>query len=104
MSVSPAVLIVIAAMATVTYATRAAGLWLARRFQPSPRVEAALRHIPGAVLVSIVAPLVLSGGPAELIAAGVAAAVMIGHRQPADGGAGRCRRGLGPAPGAGRVG
>lgn len=77
MSVSPAVLIVIAAMATVTYATRAAGLWLARRFQPSPRVEAALRHIPGAVLVSIVAPLVLSGGPAELIAAGVAAAVMI---------------------------
>lgn len=77
MSLSPTVLLVILAMAGVTYATRIAGLWLARRFQPSPRVEAALRHIPGAVLISIVAPLVLTGGPAEIIAALVAAAVMI---------------------------
>lgn len=77
MSLSPTVLIVIAAMAAVTYATRIAGLWLARRFQPSPRVEAALRHIPGAVLISIVAPLVLTGGPAEIVAAGIAAAIML---------------------------
>jgi uncharacterized membrane protein len=58
-------------MALVTFATRAGGLWLMGRVRPSPRVERWLRHIPGAVLVSIVAPIVVAGGPAEWLAVGV---------------------------------
>lgn len=58
-------------MALATYATRAGGLWLMGRVRPSPRVEKWLRHIPGAVLVAIVAPIVAAGGPAEWLAVGV---------------------------------
>lgn len=58
----------ICGMALVTYVTRAGGLWLMGRIQPSPRVTRWLRQLPGAVLVSIVAPMVLTTGPAELAA------------------------------------
>jgi uncharacterized membrane protein len=56
------VLLTILGMALVTYATRAGGIWLMGRMPPSPRVERWLRQIPGAVLVSIVAPTVAFGG------------------------------------------
>lgn len=56
-------------MALATYATRAGGLWLASRLKMSERVEAWLNHIPGAILVSIVAPTVLAGGIADALAA-----------------------------------
>jgi uncharacterized membrane protein len=54
-------------MALVTYMTRAGGLWLMGRVASTPRVEAWLKHIPGAVLVSLVAPTALTSGPAESI-------------------------------------
>jgi uncharacterized membrane protein len=56
-------------MALATYATRAGGLWLASRFDLSERVGAWLDQIPGAILVSLVAPTVLTGGIAEALAA-----------------------------------
>jgi uncharacterized membrane protein len=56
-------------MAVATYATRAGGLWLASRLELSGRVEAWLDYIPGAILVSIVAPVVLASGLAEALAA-----------------------------------
>jgi uncharacterized membrane protein len=56
-------------MALATYATRAGGLWLASRFDLSERAGAWLEAIPGAILVSLVAPVVLTGGPAEALAA-----------------------------------
>jgi len=56
-------------MALATYSTRAGGLWLASRFDLSERAGAWLDQIPGAILVSLVAPTVLTGGPAELLAA-----------------------------------
>ena len=56
-------------MALTTYATRAGGLWLASRFDLSERAGAWLDQIPGAILVSLVAPAVLTGGPAEALAA-----------------------------------
>jgi uncharacterized membrane protein len=65
-------------MALVTYATRAGGLWLIGRVRSSPRIERWLRHIPGAVLVSIVAPTVATGDPSELLA--VLATVVVGIR------------------------
>jgi uncharacterized membrane protein len=62
-------LFAIVLMALTTYATRAGGLWLANRFDLSERAGAWLDQIPGAILVSLVAPAVLTGGPAEALAA-----------------------------------
>jgi uncharacterized membrane protein len=65
----PITLLVIALMALATYATRAGGLWLANRFDLSERAGEWLDAIPGAILVSLVAPTVLTGGLAEVLAA-----------------------------------
>lgn len=67
---------VILGMALVTYATRAGGPWLMARVPPSPRVEAWLRALPGAILAAIVAPAALGSGPAEAVAALATALVM----------------------------
>jgi len=67
-ALDPQTLLAILLMALATYATRAGGLWLASRLRLSRRVEAWLDHIPGAILVSIVAPVVLASGPAEALA------------------------------------
>jgi branched chain amino acid efflux pump len=50
MRIELATLITILAMALATYATRAGGVWMLDRIQPSPRFNAWLRHVPGAVL------------------------------------------------------
>jgi uncharacterized membrane protein len=68
-SLDPLTMITIMLMALVTYATRAGGLWLASRLTLSGRVEAWLDHIPGAILVSLVAPTVLASGLPEALAA-----------------------------------
>ena len=69
MNLDPQALLAIALMALATYATRAGRLWLASRLAPSERMEAWLGYIPGAILVSLVAPTVLTGGLAETLAA-----------------------------------
>ena len=69
MQINPEILLTILGMALVTYATRISGFWLMGRVTISKRVEAWLSFIPGAVLVSIIAPGILTGGPAEWIAA-----------------------------------
>lgn len=56
---------VIFGMAVVTYLTRASGFYLVSRVKVSGRLEAFLNAIPGTVLVSLVAPVVLASGPAE---------------------------------------
>lgn len=78
MRLDPQVLLTIVLMATATYATRAGGLWLAGRLSLSERAEAWLGYIPGAILVSIVAPQVLTAGPSGLIAA--LAVVLVARR------------------------
>jgi uncharacterized membrane protein len=74
---SSGTLIAIFLMALATYATRAGGLWLANRFDLSERAGAWLDAIPGAILVSLVAPTVLTGGPAEALAAVAVVAVVV---------------------------
>lgn len=69
MAPDPTTILTILLMALATYATRAGGLWLASRVKMSGRVEAWLSHIPGAILVSLVAPTVLAGGIADALAA-----------------------------------
>ncbi len=71
-------LVVILLMALATYATRIGGLWLASRFDLSERAGAWLEQIPGAILISLVAPTVLTGGLPETLAA--LAVVLVAHR------------------------
>lgn len=80
-SVDPLAAAAIVGMALATYAMRAGGFWLMRWMPMSRRVEAWLRHIPGAVIVSLLAPMVALGGPAELLGTAAAAAAMrlVGH-------------------------
>lgn len=73
MRVDLSTLLVILGMALATYATRAGGLWLMQRFEPSPLVASCLRHTPGAILVALVAPMVITGG----LLGGVVAAVTV---------------------------
>ena len=69
MRLDPQTLLTIMLMALATYATRAGGLLLASRLTLSGRAEAWLGHVPGAILVSLVAPTVLTSGLAETLAA-----------------------------------
>ncbi len=71
-------ILAIVLMALVTYATRAGGLWLASRLNLSERAEAWLEQLPGAILVSLVAPAVLTNGIPGALAA--PAVVMVALR------------------------
>ena len=80
MRIDSQVLLAILAMAAVTYATRVSGLWLIGRVTLSSRMEAALGYLPGTVLIAIVAPVVLTGGIAEKVAALATVAVAVRSR------------------------
>ena len=68
MSLDPSVLLAILAMGAATYATRLAGWLLASRLVLTGRAKAAVEAIPGCILVSVIAPLMLLSGPADFIA------------------------------------
>lgn len=60
---------VILAAAVATYLTRVGGHLVLSRFERvHPRVEAGLNAVPAAVLTTLVAPAMLTAGPAEWIA------------------------------------
>lgn len=71
MSVDPATLAAILAMAAVTYLTRVAGFFLASRMALRGRSKAAFDAIPAAVLVAVIAPTALATGWPETVAAAV---------------------------------
>ena len=75
MQIESMTIVTIVGMALVTFATRVGGFWLMRYVTLSPRIEAALRHLAGAVLISIVAPLTLTNGLPSLGATLVTALV-----------------------------
>lgn len=64
-------------MAIITYLTRAGGLWLIGHIDVSQRGEIWLKALPGAIVISIVAPEVASGGVAEWGAALVVLVVAV---------------------------
>jgi uncharacterized membrane protein len=76
-AIDPGTLLAIILMALATYATRSGGLWLASRFDLSERAGAWLDQIPGAILVSLVAPAILMGGPIDVLAAVVVVIVSL---------------------------
>jgi uncharacterized membrane protein len=72
-----AALATIAGMAAVTYATRASGLWLGNRLRITPRLDALFAALPGAILVSLVAPAVFKAGVRGIAAAAATALVAL---------------------------
>lgn len=70
------VLVAILLMGIVTYALRAGGYWLMGRVTISPRMEAALAYLPGAVITALVVPSALDAGPPGIVGVGVVALVM----------------------------
>ena len=73
-------LMAILGMAVVTYAIRAGGFLLASRLPATGFVASWMRHLPGAVLASLVAPAILAGGMAEAIAAVATAVIYVANR------------------------
>lgn len=67
-------------MAAVTFAIKAGGLLLANRLPRQGFAAAWLKHIPGAVLASLVAPALVTGSPAEVLAAIVTGLVFVTTR------------------------
>ena len=68
MSLDPTTLLAILLMALATYLTRVAGFVLVGRLRLEGRAKAAFDAIPPAILTAVIAPSVLTGGPAEAIA------------------------------------
>jgi uncharacterized membrane protein len=67
----------IVAMALITYATRAGGLWAMGHVPVSPRVESFLRHMASSVIVAIVATTAWRGDHGMRLAIIVSVAVML---------------------------
>ncbi|MEI7554147.1 AzlD domain-containing protein [Candidatus Chlorohelix sp.] len=80
MDVNLEVFLIILGMGLVTYATRSGGLWMMGRIKLSPRVEAGLRYVPGAVFISMIAPALFTGGLAELAAGILTGAIAVRTR------------------------
>ena len=70
-----AAILAILGMSAVTLLTRYTGYWLVGRFTIRGRLAAALEAMPGAMLISIIAPTLFLTGPAETIA-GLVTAVL----------------------------
>jgi branched chain amino acid efflux pump len=70
-------LLTILGMGVVTYATRISGFWLLGRITPTKRVRAWMSAIPGAVLVSLIAPALLAAGVVGFIAATVTVLIAV---------------------------
>ena len=68
MSLDTITLAAILALAAVTYATRVTGFALVRQMELTGRAKLALEAVPGAVLVALVAPAVLTSGLADALA------------------------------------
>ena len=54
--------LVVLAMTAVTYACRASGAVLMSRVRITPRVERALRALPGSIVVSTILPIAVQSG------------------------------------------
>ena len=52
----------IAVMAVITYGFRGGGYWLMGRVTLTPRMEAGLAYLPGAVITALVVPSMLEAG------------------------------------------
>ena len=75
MSVRPEFMLAVLAMGIASFACRTGGFLLMRFVPITPRVEAALRAMPLAVMIGIVAPVAAKGQLAEV--AGIVAVAVV---------------------------
>jgi uncharacterized membrane protein len=68
-------LLLLVALALASYACRVSGFWVMRYVSVTPRLEAALRAAPLAVMVGVVAPAAVRGGVPEI--AGLVGVVVV---------------------------
>jgi uncharacterized membrane protein len=73
-------LVALFGMAVATYATRVFGAWLAGRVALTGRLRAGLNALPGAVIVSLVAPTLTGGTIGDWVAAVATVAATIKTR------------------------
>lgn len=66
----------IAIMAAITYGFRGGGYWLMGRVTLSPRMEAGLAYLPGAVITALVVPSMLEAGTPGVFGVAVVAICM----------------------------
>lgn len=66
----------IAVMAIITYGFRGGGYWLMGRVTLSPRMEAGLAYLPGAVITALVVPSMLEAGVPGVFGVAVVAVCM----------------------------
>lgn len=76
MTVHGSALVLILLMGVVTYALRAGGYWLMGRVTLSPRLEAGLAYLPGAVITALVVPSAIEAGLPGIVGLGAVAIVM----------------------------
>jgi uncharacterized membrane protein len=76
MTIRPEFLLFILALGCASLACRFCGFWVMRFVAITPRVEAALRATPVAVMVGLVVPAALRGSVVELAGIAVAAIAM----------------------------
>jgi uncharacterized membrane protein len=76
MSVRLEFLVFILALGCASLVCRLSGFWIMRFIDITPRVEAALKATPLAVMVGLVVPAALRGGLAEITALAVTALAM----------------------------
>lgn len=76
MSLRPDLVPLLIALALASFACRAGGFWLMRFITITPRLEAALRAAPLAVMVGIVTPAATRGHPPELLGLAATALAM----------------------------
>lgn len=68
----------LAAMTLTVYLSRAGGYWLIGRLRIGPRLRRMLDALPGAIITSALAPILLHGGGLRAgLAMGAAAATMV---------------------------
>lgn len=67
----PNVIVVILGMSIATYVTKAGGLWVLSRVDISPRMQAGLEILPGAIVMAFLVPELLGAGLPAWIAAAV---------------------------------
>jgi len=77
MQTSPEALLAILGMALVTIAIKVSGVLLAGRLPREGFAADWLRHIPGAVLAALVAPALVTGSLADVLAALVTGAIFL---------------------------
>ena len=73
-------MIVILMMGAITYAFRGGGYWLMGRITLSPRVEAGLGYLPGAVITALVVPGALEAGVPGVL--GLVAVALVMRMRP----------------------